>query len=120
MTELIVVIIVLLAVILVGAIVSVKILREYERGVIFRLGRIRPLHGPGVCRVIPGVERLVRIDLRVVSLTIPPQEVISRDNVLQTLLELGADQNSTVVFPLPLDIVGPSSMPIPRQRSGLE
>jgi regulator of protease activity HflC (stomatin/prohibitin superfamily) len=81
MTGLIVVIIVLVGVILVGAIASVRILREYERGVIFRLGRIRPLHGPGVCRVVPGMERLVRIDLRVVSLTIPPQEVISRDNV---------------------------------------
>ena len=77
----IVVIIVIVAVIIVGMIASVRIIREYERGVIFRLGRIRPLHGPGVCRVIPGVERLVRVDLRVVSLTIPPQEVITRDNV---------------------------------------
>jgi regulator of protease activity HflC (stomatin/prohibitin superfamily) len=81
MTGLIVMIIVLAAVIMVGVIASVRIIREYERGVIFRLGRIRPLHGPGVCRVIPGWERLVRVDLRVVSLTIPPQEVITRDNV---------------------------------------
>src|SRR6187401_3179891 len=81
MTGLIVVIIVLAAVIMVGVIASARIIREYERGVIFRLGRIRPLHGAGVCRVVPGWERLVRVDLRVVSLTIPPQEVITRDNV---------------------------------------
>jgi regulator of protease activity HflC (stomatin/prohibitin superfamily) len=60
---------------------STRVIREYERGVLFRLGRLRPLRGPGLCRVIPGVERLVRVDLRVVTLTIPPQEVITRDNV---------------------------------------
>jgi regulator of protease activity HflC (stomatin/prohibitin superfamily) len=81
MTTLIGVIMVVLGVIIVGGIASVRVLREYERGVVFRLGRIRPLYGPGMRRVIPGVERLVRVDLRVVSLTIPPQEVISRDNV---------------------------------------
>ena len=58
-----------------------RVIREYERGVTFRLGRLRPLRGPGPCRVIPGLERLVRVDLRVVTLTIPPQEVITRDNV---------------------------------------
>jgi regulator of protease activity HflC (stomatin/prohibitin superfamily) len=81
MTTLIVVIAVFLGVIAIGGIASVRIIREYERGVVFRLGRICPLRGPGVCRVIPGLERLVRVDLRVVSLTIPPQEVITRDNV---------------------------------------
>ena len=60
---------------------SVRVIQEYERGVVFRLGRLRPAAGPGLCRVVPGFERLVRVDLRVVTLTIPPQEVISRDNV---------------------------------------
>jgi len=64
-----------------AAVSSVRVIREYERGVTFRLGRLRPLRGPGPCRVIPGLERLVRVDLRVVTLTIPPQEVITRDNV---------------------------------------
>ena len=68
-------------VIVLGVISSVRVIREYERGVIFRLGRLRPLTGPGPRRVIPGLERLVRVDLRVVTLTIPPQEVITRDNV---------------------------------------
>jgi regulator of protease activity HflC (stomatin/prohibitin superfamily) len=60
---------------------SVRILKEYERGVAFRLGRVRGPLGPGVCLVVPGLDKLVRVDLRVVTLTIPPQEVITRDNV---------------------------------------
>lgn len=60
---------------------SVRILKEYERGVAFRLGRLRKQLGPGVCLVLPGLDKLVRVDLRVVTLTIPPQEVITRDNV---------------------------------------
>ncbi len=60
---------------------SVRILKEYERGVAFRLGRLRRPVGPGVCLVFPGLDKLVRVDLRVVTLTIPPQEVITRDNV---------------------------------------
>ena len=60
---------------------SVRILREYERGVAFRLGRLREPLGPGVRLVVPGLEKLVRVDLRVVTLTIPPQEVITKDNV---------------------------------------
>ena len=60
---------------------SVRILKEYERGVAFRLGRLRGPLGPGVCLVFPGIDKLVRVDLRVVTLTIPPQEVITRDNV---------------------------------------
>jgi regulator of protease activity HflC (stomatin/prohibitin superfamily) len=80
-TGLIVGVVVAGLVILLGAAASVRVIREYERGVVFRLGRLRPVSGPGVCRVVPGVERLVRVDLRVVTLTIPPQEVITRDNV---------------------------------------
>jgi len=61
--------------------VNVRVLREYERAVLFRLGRLRPLGGPGLVALIPVVDRMVRVDLRTVTLTIPPQEIITRDNV---------------------------------------
>lgn len=64
-----------------GLVSSVKVLREYERGVAFRLGRLREPLQPGVRLILPGLEKLVRVDLRVVTLTIPPQEVITKDNV---------------------------------------
>ncbi len=60
---------------------SVKVLPEYERGVVFRAGRLRPLYGPGIKFLLPVVDRLVRVDQRLVTLTIPPQEVITKDNV---------------------------------------
>ncbi|MHB1064923.1 MAG: slipin family protein [Georgenia sp.] len=60
---------------------SVRIIKEYERGVAFRLGRLREPLGPGVRMIFPGLDKLVRVDLRVVTLTIPPQEVITKDNV---------------------------------------
>jgi regulator of protease activity HflC (stomatin/prohibitin superfamily) len=60
---------------------SVRVLREYERGVVFRLGRLSELKGPGVIFLIPFVDRLVRTSLRTVTLQVPPQEVITRDNV---------------------------------------
>jgi len=60
---------------------AVRILREYERGVIFRLGRLIPLKGPGFILLIPGVDKMVRVDLRIVTLDIPVQDVITRDNV---------------------------------------
>jgi regulator of protease activity HflC (stomatin/prohibitin superfamily) len=60
---------------------SLRVIKEYERGVAFRLGRLRGPLGPGVVVVLPGLDKLVRVDLRVVTLTIPPQEVITRDNV---------------------------------------
>ncbi|GAA0714240.1 slipin family protein [Dactylosporangium roseum] len=63
------------------AVLSLRVLKEYERGVAFRLGRLREPLGPGVRVLLPGLDKLVRIDLRVVTLTIPPQEVITRDNV---------------------------------------
>src|SRR5579872_6984241 len=59
----------------------VRILREYERGVVFRLGRLVEPRGPGVAFLIPIIDRIVKVDLRTVTLTIPPQEVITRDNV---------------------------------------
>ena len=63
------------------ALLSVRILREYERAVVFRLGRLLPGKGPGLIMLVPFVDRMVRIDLRTVTLTVPPQEVITRDNV---------------------------------------
>jgi regulator of protease activity HflC (stomatin/prohibitin superfamily) len=60
---------------------SVRVLREYERGVIFRLGRLIGQKGPGLIFLIPIIDRMVRVDLRTVTLNIPPQEVITRDNV---------------------------------------
>jgi len=60
---------------------AVRILREYERGVIFRLGRLMGARGPGLIFLIPIVDRMVRVSLRVVTMDIPPQDVITRDNV---------------------------------------
>ena len=60
---------------------AVRVLREYERGVIFRLGRLVTLKGPGLILLIPIIDRMVKVDLRTVTLNIPPQEVITRDNV---------------------------------------
>ena len=60
---------------------SIKVIPEYERGVVFRLGRLRPLYEPGLHLLIPGVDRMQRVDTRIVTLTIPPQEVITKDNV---------------------------------------
>jgi regulator of protease activity HflC (stomatin/prohibitin superfamily) len=60
---------------------SVRILREYERGVIFRLGRLIAQKGPGLIFLIPFIDQMVRVDLRTVTLNVPPQEVITKDNV---------------------------------------
>jgi regulator of protease activity HflC (stomatin/prohibitin superfamily) len=58
-----------------------RILREYERGVVFMLGRFWKVKGPGLIVIIPGVQQMVKVDLRVVVMDVPPQDVISRDNV---------------------------------------
>jgi regulator of protease activity HflC (stomatin/prohibitin superfamily) len=61
---------------------AIKVAREYERGIIFRLGRLLPEpKGPGLFLLIPVVDRMVKVDLRTITLTIPPQEVITKDNV---------------------------------------
>jgi regulator of protease activity HflC (stomatin/prohibitin superfamily) len=74
-----IVVIVLIVALLVAAL---KVLREYERGVVFRLGRlIKTPRGPGLIFLIPLIDRMVRMELRTVTLTVPPQEVITRDNV---------------------------------------
>jgi len=67
--------------ILIVAASAIKILREYERGVIFRLGRLIGAKGPGLIFIIPGVDKLLRISLRTVVLDIPPQDVITHDNI---------------------------------------
>src|SRR3989337_2456360 len=67
--------------ILIVAASAIKILREYERGVIFRLGRLIGAKGPGIIFIIPGIDKLLRISLRLVTLDIPPQDVITRDNI---------------------------------------
>lgn len=74
-------VVVLVALLVAVVIASLRIVKEYERGVAFRLGRLRGPLGPGIVVVLPGVDKLVRVDLRTVTLTIPPQEVITRDNV---------------------------------------
>ena len=60
---------------------SIRVLREYERGVVFRLGRVMDLRGPGLILLVPTIDRMVRVSLRTVTLTVPPQEVITRDNI---------------------------------------
>jgi regulator of protease activity HflC (stomatin/prohibitin superfamily) len=63
------------------AISGIKILKEYERAVIFRLGRLVRARGPGITYVIPLVEKMIRVELRTVTMDVPPQDVITRDNV---------------------------------------
>jgi len=58
-----------------------RILREYERGVVFMLGRFWKIKGPGLVVIIPGVQTMVKVDLRIIVMDVPPQDVISRDNV---------------------------------------
>src|SRR5438309_1096220 len=75
------VLIVVIVLVAIGVLASLRIAQEYERGVVFRLGRIQPLRGPGPFFIIPGIDRLVKVDLRTVTLEIPPKEIITRDNV---------------------------------------
>jgi regulator of protease activity HflC (stomatin/prohibitin superfamily) len=81
MTPVIVAVLIIVAVVAALAGASVRILREYERAVVFRLGRVINQKGPGLILLIPAVDRMVRVSLRTVTLRIPPQEVITRDNV---------------------------------------
>src|SRR5206468_8566737 len=69
-------------IIAIGLVISgIKILKEYERGVVFRLGRLVASRGPGIIYVIPLIERMQRIELRTVTMDVPPQDVITKDNV---------------------------------------
>ena len=73
------VVVLILLIIIIRA--SVRILREYERGVLFRFGRLRGARGPGIILIIPFVDKMIRVDLRTVTLDVPPQDVITKDNV---------------------------------------
>jgi regulator of protease activity HflC (stomatin/prohibitin superfamily) len=81
MTAALVVVSILVVVLVALAAASVRILREYERAVVFRLGRLIGPKGPGIVLLIPAIDRMVRVDLRTVVLDIPPQDLITRDNV---------------------------------------
>jgi regulator of protease activity HflC (stomatin/prohibitin superfamily) len=77
-----IVIVAILVLLLIVVVAGVKVIREYERGVIFRVGRLLPApKGAGLQYIIPIVDRMVRVDLRTVTLNVPPQEVITKDNV---------------------------------------
>ena len=73
----------LVVLILVGLLLvsAVKVVREYERLVVFRIGRLVAARGPGICLVIPGIEKALRVDLRTITMDIPTQDVITKDNV---------------------------------------
>jgi regulator of protease activity HflC (stomatin/prohibitin superfamily) len=82
MTAIAIVLVVIVFFLALYAIAAIKVLREYERGIVFRLGRLFPQpKGPGLIWLIPIVDRMVRVDLRTITLNIPPQEVITKDNV---------------------------------------
>jgi regulator of protease activity HflC (stomatin/prohibitin superfamily) len=82
MTAAIVVVVVVLFLVVLFLISAIKVAREYERGIVFRLGRLFPEpKGPGLFILIPIVDRMVKVDLRTITLNIPPQEVITKDNV---------------------------------------
>jgi regulator of protease activity HflC (stomatin/prohibitin superfamily) len=81
MTAIFVALIIIAAVVAAVAGASVRILREYERAVVFRLGHLLGQKGPGVVLLIPGIDRMVRVDLRTVTFDVPPQDLITRDNV---------------------------------------
>jgi len=68
-------------VVLILLMMAVKITREYERGVIFRLGRFTGIKGPGLFLIIPFIDKMVKLDLRVITLDVPAQEVITKDNI---------------------------------------
>jgi regulator of protease activity HflC (stomatin/prohibitin superfamily) len=81
MTAVLTVFVVLLVLAVAVAAASVRVLREYERAVVFRLGRLIGQKGPGVVLLVPGVDRMMRVSLRTITHTVPPQDVITRDNV---------------------------------------
>jgi regulator of protease activity HflC (stomatin/prohibitin superfamily) len=77
----IVIIVVIVLFLLIILPMAIKVVQEYERGVIFRLGRLTGAKGPGLFLIIPIFDRMVKVDLRVVTLDVPPQDVITKDNV---------------------------------------
>jgi len=85
MSSIAIFLIILLVIAVVFLFTALKVAREYERGVVFRLGRLIGLKGPGLFLLIPFIDRAVKVDLRTVTLNVPPQEVITRDNVTVTV-----------------------------------
>ena len=77
------IVLVIIAIFVAGTLISaIKVVKEYERGVIFRLGRVRGgPKGPGLFILLPGVDKMVTVDLRIVTMDVPPQDIITRDNV---------------------------------------
>src|SRR5213596_3217184 len=71
----------LVLVLVIVALAAIRVVQQYERGVIFVLGRLIGAKGPGIFLVPPFISRMMKVDLRIVTLTVPPQEVITRDNV---------------------------------------
>ncbi len=80
-TAIVVVLVVLLVLALTAVASSLRVLREYERGVVFRLGRLLEPRGPGLVVLMPTIDRMVRVSLRTITFAIPPQELITRDNI---------------------------------------
>jgi regulator of protease activity HflC (stomatin/prohibitin superfamily) len=76
-------VLVIIAIFVAGTLISaIKVVKEYERGVIFRLGRVRGgPKGPGLFILLPGVDKMIKVDLRIVTMDVPPQDIITRDNV---------------------------------------
>jgi len=68
-------------IVLILLISAIKILKEYERGVIFRFGRLRGAKGPGIILIIPFIDKMIKVDLRTVTMDVPPQDIITHDNV---------------------------------------
>jgi regulator of protease activity HflC (stomatin/prohibitin superfamily) len=81
LTAIIIIVVVLLVVGIAALGSSIRVLREYERGVVFRLGRLMEQRGPGLQLLIPSIDRMVRVSLRTITLTVPPQEIITQDNI---------------------------------------
>jgi regulator of protease activity HflC (stomatin/prohibitin superfamily) len=77
------IVVVIIVIFVAGLLISsIKVVKEYERGVIFRLGRVRGgPKGPGLFILLPGIDRMVKVDLRIVTMDVPPQDIITRDNV---------------------------------------
>ena len=73
--------ILILAVIVIIARAAIKVVPEYERGIVFRLGRVQEAKGPGIFVIIPLVDQMIRVDMRTVTMDVPTQEAITRDNV---------------------------------------
>ena len=73
-----------IAVIILFGFLSIKVTRQYERAVVFRLGKLHGLQGPGLFFIIPGIDRIVKVDLRIRQLDVPKQTIVTRDNIVIT------------------------------------